>query len=133
MNIRTLESLTKEELIELIRHERRAESMKEDSDALTAAYMSGYYDGKKAVTSALEPVAYLYRNGEHQGVRLHKCTEMSLPTNTVQQGLITANQAKAYADAMVREALEEAAEIAGQYNAFSTSDAIHALIPQEDI
>ena len=39
--------------------------------------------------------------------------------------------AEAYADARVREALEEAAEIADQYNDFSTYDAIRALIPKE--
>lgn len=59
-----------------------------------------------SVAPALEPVAYLYVNGEHRGVRLHKCTEMSLPTNTIEQGLITTDQAKAYADARVQEALE---------------------------
>lgn len=36
---------------------------------------------------------------------------------------------EAYADARVREALEEAAEIADRNNDFSTYDAIRALIP----
>lgn len=83
-----------------------------------------------SITPALEPVAYLYVSGEHRGVRLHKCTEMSLPTNTIEQGLITTDQAKAYADAMVREALEEAAEIADSMNAFLIYNAICALIPK---
>jgi len=43
--------------------------------------------------------------------------------------LITTTQAEAYADARVREALEEAAEIADRNNDFSTYDAIRALIP----
>ncbi len=43
--------------------------------------------------------------------------------------LITTTQAEAYAAAKVREALEEAAEIADRNNDFSTYDAIRALIP----
>jgi hypothetical protein len=34
-------------------------------DALTIAYQSGYYDGKKAAQPAQEPVAYLCRLDEH--------------------------------------------------------------------
>lgn len=45
------------------------------------------------------------------------------------EALITTTQAEAYAAARVREALEEAAEIADRNNDFSTYDAIRALIP----
>lgn len=38
---------------------------------------------------------------------------------------------EAYADARVREALEEAAEVADRYNEFATYDAIRALIPKD--
>ena len=42
----------------------------EDDDALTIAYQSGYYDGKKAAQPAQEPVAhfgsaYINENGVH--------------------------------------------------------------------
>ena len=33
----------------------------DDDDALTIAYQSGYYDGKKAAQPAQEPVAWMYR------------------------------------------------------------------------
>lgn len=46
--------------------------------------------------------------------------------------LYTKDQAEAYKDACVREALEEVAEIADQHNAFSTYDAIRALILKEE-
>lgn len=45
---------------------------------------------------------------------------------------ITTDQAEAYKDACVREALEEAAELADTMMAFSVHDAIRALIPQEN-
>lgn len=47
------------------------------------------------------------------------------------QPLINTDQAEAYAYAKVREALEEAAEIADRYKAFATYDAIRARIPKE--
>ena len=35
-------------------------------DALTIAYQSGYYDGKKAAQPAQEPVAWRYRGNLHE-------------------------------------------------------------------
>lgn len=46
--------------------------------------------------------------------------------------LITTTQAEAYAEARVREALKEAAEMADDVFAFSVGDSIRALMPKED-
>lgn len=49
---------------------------------------------------------------------------------TEEHGLITTDQAEAYA-ARVKEALEEAAEIADRHNAFATHDEIRASITEQ--
>lgn len=48
-----------------------------ESDALTIAYQSGYYDGKKAAQRALEPVAYYH---PHKGFYWAKPTNIAAPT-----------------------------------------------------
>lgn len=58
-----------------------------------------------------EAEAYLYENGEHRGVSLHMRGDMDLSAGTIGRGLITTDQAEAYAAAKVREALEEAIAI----------------------
>lgn len=53
-----------------------------------------------------EPEAFLYVNGEHRGVSLNLCGGMDLSDGTVRYALITTDQAEAYANAMVKQALE---------------------------
>ena len=51
----------------LVHHTKRKDDDDDDTqvygDALTIAYQSGYYDGKKAAQPAQEPVAWRYRTG----------------------------------------------------------------------
>ena len=43
-------------------------------DALTIAYQSGYYDGKKAAQPAQEPVAWMYPAAQCDRACLYVCT-----------------------------------------------------------
>lgn len=75
-----------------------------------------------------EPVAYQYENPFSKTLTLNWRKSPALGTFTP---LFTEGQAEAYANQRVKQALEEAAEIADQHNDFSTYDAIRALIPKE--
>jgi len=84
-----------------------------------------------------EPTAYLYVHGEQEGVRLHKCSEMGLYAGTIEHSLITTDQAEAYKDACVREALEAVIQrleaesaIARGHKAYS---AVLALMSQAEL
>lgn len=68
--------------------------------------------------ATLESVAAEFRSGN--SVPVERAT---LTRERMQEAL------EAYAAAKVREALEEALEIADKYNEFATYDAIKALIP----
>ncbi|WP_322997921.1 hypothetical protein [Castellaniella sp.] len=70
----------------------------------------------------LEPVAYRSKESPY-------LFSLGGPETDGFDGLITTTQAEAYANARVREALEEAAQIADAHNAFATYDAIRALLP----
>lgn len=74
-----------------------------------------------------EPVAFLVDWPDEPDLGHYFAEEQA--TIGRSQPLITTTQAEAYADARVREALEEAAEIADRNNDFSTYDAIRALMP----
>jgi len=57
----------------------------DDDDALTIAYQSGYYDGKKAANPAQEPVAYLCspdENGLFELPTTHKACKDCFPVYT---------------------------------------------------
>ena len=75
-----------------------------------------------------DPVAYAHRDILRRG----NCVERIYPTakhGSESVGLITTDQAEAYANARVREALEEAAQITDGFDHFATCDAIRALLP----
>lgn len=99
------------------------EPVKEDSDALTVAY------------TAMPPVSVIVENDyELRWVGAEPIAKLVERTGAKPGSVfITTDQAEAYADARVRAALEEAAEIADRMNAFPVYDAIRALIPKEDI
>lgn len=73
-----------------------------------------------------QPVGYLYQTGPFKIIDLKLFED--IPYNTTVKGVITTNQAEAYANARVREALEEAAEMADNVFSFSVGNTIRALI-----
>lgn len=88
-------------------------------------------------TTMLEPVGYFACNPEtldpEWGEDCVCQDDVYDPevTGTVGRPFVFADQAEAYADARVREALEEVAQIADSHDAFSTYDAIRAAMEQQ--
>ena len=48
-----------------------AQDKLDDDDALTIAYQSGYYDGKKAAQPAQEPVAWMHVMDNTEGLKVN--------------------------------------------------------------